>query len=82
MTPFEQGQQAGREGKTFADMVPAEFIIGRTKLGAPKLGEAGEQWLDGYHSTYRRGPATKQEREAAAAYDVSRFRRKSNRYYK
>jgi len=74
---FEAGKKAKLEGK-FAKDNP--YIIGYTKLGNPKLSEEGLEWERGFYSIGR--IASKKEMENAAQYDVSRFKRKSNNYYK
>ena len=78
MSPaFEAGIEACKSGKTENDN---PFIIGKTKLGNNKLSEDGIEWLNGFVSAIKR-VATQKEMQVAAQYDVSRFRRKSNRYY-
>lgn len=76
MSPFEAGKIAKASGKS-SDENP--YIVGYTKLGAPKLSEEGHDWQAGFASVGR--VASKEEVEAARSVEVSRFRRKSNRYY-
>lgn len=76
---FEQGKQAAREGQGRS---ANPHIIGTTKLGAPRLSEEGVEWERGWIEGQPRRLASKKEMEAAAELDVSRFRRRSNRYYR
>lgn len=73
---FEAGRKAKLEGKVASDN---PFIIGFTKLGSPKLSEEGIAWELGFNSIGR--VASAKEMNEAAKVDVSKFRRKSNRYY-
>lgn len=76
MSPFQSGKQAKIEGKTLQDN---PHIIGFTKLGSPKLSDEGIEWEQGFSSVGR--IAGKAEVQSASQVNVSRFRRKSNRYY-
>lgn len=76
MSPFEAGKIAKAAGKTSTDN---PYIVGYTKLGSPKLSEDGVEWQNGFGSVGRE--CSKKEMDAARELDVSRFRRKSNRYY-
>lgn len=78
MSPFEEGQAAFAAGKTEQDN---PYICGQTKLGNTKFAEGGQDWLAGWIAAKPVRKAGKAEIEAAARVDVSRFRRKSNRYY-
>jgi hypothetical protein len=73
---YEAGRKARLEGKTASDN---PYVIGITKLGNPKLSEAGVEWDRGFNSIGR--VAGKAEVDAARTVEVSRFRRKPNRYY-
>lgn len=77
---FQNGRAAYHEGKPISDN---PYICGTTKLGNPKFSDfdAGSDWDNGYRSEIKRF-ATKEEIAHAAAMDVSRFRRKSNLYYR
>jgi hypothetical protein len=75
-TSYENGKQARIEGKKSTDN---PFIIGYTKLGSPKLSDEGIEWEQGFNSIGR--IADKKEVQAANSVEVSRFRRKANRYY-
>lgn len=75
--PFQVGRQAKLDGKAATDN---PFITGYTKLGSPKLSDEGIEWEAGYNSIGR--VASKAEMNEAAKVDVSRFRRRSNNYYK
>lgn len=48
----------------------------------PKGTEEHWAWVDGYKALQLGRIATKKEIEQAAEYDVSRFRRKSNKHYR
>lgn len=74
---FAAGQDAHRAGLA-RDANPHR--CGTTKLGAPKLTEAGLEWDAGWVSCVRR-IASKEEVAAANAVNVRQFKRKSNRYY-
>ena len=82
--PYEIGFDDHASGKTL-DHNP--YWNGeRTKLGARKIGEEGPaaEWQQGWEAREAHvNPriSTKKEIDEAAKYDVSRFRRKSNRYY-
>lgn len=76
-TSYEMGKAAKIAGKTANDN---PYIIGYTKLGSIKLSENGISWEQGFNSIGR--IASKQEIEAARKVDISRFKRKSNNYYK
>lgn len=77
--PYEIGFDDNAAGKTENDN---PFYNGElTKLGAKKLNEDAVEWLNGFNSRKVRY-ASKEEIQAANSVDVSRFRRKSNRYYK
>jgi hypothetical protein len=76
MSTFQAGVEAKKSGKTENDN---PYIIGKTKLGANRLSEEGIEWQSGFNSVGR--VASKEEMNAARLVDVSRFRRKSNRYY-
>lgn len=76
--PFQAGKVAYHAGKTENDN---PYICGTTKLGNPKMTEEGYDWLAGFNSCKAR-KATEAEVATAATVDVSRFRRKSNRYYR
>ena len=80
MTDFEAGKTAYLAGKLASDN---PYICGVTKLGAPKFSDAdlGADWERGFISGAPVRKASKAEFDAAAQVDVSRFRRKSNRYY-
>jgi hypothetical protein len=73
---FLEGKEAAKRGKVLADN---PYVIGYTKLGAPKLSEEGRQWEYGFGSISRH--ATKKEIEAAAKVDVAQFGRKRKSYY-
>ena len=75
---FEAGKRAALEGKSLQDN---PHTCGFTKLGNMKLTEEGIEWENGFRSATKR-IASKEEIQAAANVDISRFRRKSNRYYK
>lgn len=77
-TAFLEGKQAAAQGKSVDDnpYFTGEF----TKLGTPRLSEDGHAWREGFGSIGRR--ATAKEVANAEELDVSRFRRKSNRYYR
>ena len=78
MTPYETGKQARLSGQTEA---ANPYLTGElTKLGNPKMAEEGYDWLAGFRSLTVRTVSAKEIAEAARL-DVSRFRRKSNRYY-
>lgn len=78
MSAFEAGKQAFISGKTEQDnpYLTGEF----TKLGSAKMTEEGHDWLNGFCSMIKR-VASKEEIQAASNVDITRFRRKSNRYY-
>jgi len=78
MSAFTEGQQAFRAGKTEADN---PYTNGRTALGALRLTEEGVAWAEGFQSAKPARKLSEAELEAARSVDVSRFRRKSNRYY-
>ncbi len=75
---FPEGKLAAEQGKSSADnpYFTGEF----TKLGTPKLSDAGHEWRDGFGSVGRH--CTAKEIAAAADLDVARFRRKANRFYR
>lgn len=77
---FEAGKQAFLSGLTQNDN---PYICGLTKLGNPKFSdqEAGADWERGFISAKPERVASAKEIAAARSVDVSRFRRKSNRYY-
>jgi hypothetical protein len=75
---FLAGKRAFLEGKTENDN---PHIIGQTKLGNNRLTEEGIDWHDGFTSAKPARVCSAAENAAAASLDVSRFRRKSNRYY-
>lgn len=68
-TELLEGKQAAAQGKSLADN---PYVIGHTKLGAPKLGAAGLAWEQGFASIGRR--ASPAEVAAAASVDVRNFR--------
>lgn len=76
MSAFEAGKKAKQDGKTNLDN---PHIIGYTKLGSPKLSEEGLEWQSGFASVGR--ICSNKEVSDSHKYDVSRFRRKSNKYY-
>jgi hypothetical protein len=75
---FAEGQEAGKAGKLYGDN---PYFNGFTKLGSPKFGEGADEWEAGRCNAYTRW-ATKKELADAEAMDISKFRRKSNRYYR
>lgn len=77
---FKAGLEAAKAGKSEDDN---PYINGKTKLGNPKLSdpEKGEEWWNGFRSVKQRH-ASKKELEDAAKVDVSRFRKKSKKYYR
>ena len=75
---YEAGKKAALEGKTLADNPPT---CGFTKLGNIKLTEEGVEWQNGFNSTISR-VASQKEMTAARSVDISKFKRKSNNYYK
>jgi hypothetical protein len=78
VSPFEAGKIAQLSGKTQNDnpYLTGEF----TKLGNPKMTEEGHEWINGFNSVIVR-KCSKEEILAADKVDISRFKRKSNRYY-
>jgi len=74
---FEAGKQAFLSGKSQSDN---PHTCGFTKLGAVKLTEEGIDWDRGFVSMIKHIP-TQKEIQASRSVDLSRFRRKSNRYY-
>jgi hypothetical protein len=76
MTAFEEGKVAKQTG---ASVESNPHCIGFTKLGAMKLSDEGLEWERGFYSVQRW--ATKKELADADLADISKFRRKSNRYY-
>ena len=77
MNRYQEGAEAKKNGKRYEDN---PYITGYTKLGSIKLSEEGEEWLKGWNSISRE--ATKKEIADAEDRDVSRFRKKPNRYYR
>lgn len=77
---FINGKNAALSGKALSDN---PFISGLTKLGNPSYSdnEAGFDWNSGFQSEIKRW-ATKKEIADAESMSISKFRRKSNRYYK
>lgn len=75
---FIEGKQAAAQGKQLSDN---PYVIGHTKLGSPKLSDDGVRWENGFLSIGRRA-SEKEVRDANELTDVSRFRKKPNRYYK
>lgn len=73
---YEAGKQAALEGKTLADN---PHTNGFTKLGSVKLTEEGHEWARGFGDVPRK--VTKKEIADSRKMDISRFKRKSNRYY-
>lgn len=55
-----------------------------TKLGNVRFSdfEAGSDWDNGFRSMQPARVASQKEIQAAQSVDVSRFRKKANRYYK
>jgi hypothetical protein len=76
MTAFEAGKVAKQTG---ASVESNPHCTGFTKLGAMKLTDEGLEWERGFYSVAR--IATKKEIADAELMDISKFRRKSNRYY-
>ena len=76
MTAFEEGKIAKQAGY-LVESNP--HCIGFTKLGAMKLTDEGLEWERGFYSVTR--VATAKELSDAECMDISKFRRKSNRYY-
>ena len=75
--PFDAGRTARIAG---LDSSANPHIVGYTKLGSPKLSDDGIAWLSGFSSIGR--VASDKEVHAARSVDVTRFRRKANRYYR
>jgi hypothetical protein len=75
-TAYENGRKARLEGQPSSTN---PHVVGFTKLGAPKLSEEGIAWDQGFASIGRM--ASEAEMHAARKVDVTRFRRKSNRFY-
>ncbi len=76
---FQAGMNAAKEGKKASDN---PYICGTTKLGSIKFAEGGVDWDNGFRSMQPARVASQKELQAAATVDVSRFRKKSNRYYR
>ncbi|RPH72676.1 MAG: hypothetical protein EHM78_01895 [Myxococcaceae bacterium] len=76
-TPFEFGRMACLSGLSQS---ANPHVTGHTKLGAPKLSEDGVEWASGWASVPR--AVSKADEAAARRYDLSPYRRKSNRYYR
>lgn len=79
-TPYEIGFDDNADGKML-DQNPfwnGEF----TKFGNRRLSEEGIEWENGFRSRIPPRKCTDKEIREAAKVDVTRFRRKSNRYYK
>lgn len=76
---FQAGMNAAKEGKKDSDN---PYICGTTKLGSVKFSEGGIDWDNGFRSMQPARKASKEEIQAAASVDVSRFRKKFNRYYR
>lgn len=74
---FEQGASAAIAGLSHSDN---PYVVGYTKLGNPKLSEDGVEWQTGFNYAIPRIASAK-EVKAARSVDVSRFKRKFNRYY-
>ena len=77
MNFFEEGMVARKAG---APVESNPYCIGFTKLGSMKLSYEGLEWERGFYSVQRW--ATKKELADAELADISKFRRKSNRYYR
>lgn len=78
MNAFTQGRAAALAGQPVTNN---PYLTGETtKLGTPKMTDEGYDWLAGYKDATPR-KTTKIEKEAAVALDVTRFRRKANRFY-
>lgn len=75
---FLAGRQAQRDGLTL-DRNP--YIIGKTKLGNNRLSEEGVEWENGFRSAMPARILSAKELADARKYDLSPYRRKSNRYY-
>lgn len=75
---FEIGRQAALGGKGISEN---PYTCGTTKLGNIKLTENGVEWEAGFNSAIPARFADEKEMASARLLDVSRFRRKSNRYY-
>lgn len=78
---FNNGKKAYAVGLSLNDN---PHIVGVTKLGNAKFGDfdRGAAWESGFRSAMPARQASQKEIEAAAELDVSRFRKKSNRYYR
>lgn len=78
---FKAGTQAFKDGKKIAEN---PYNNGFTKLGNVRFSdfEAGSDWDNGFRSMQPDRVANQKEIQAAQSVDVSRFRKKSNRYYK
>lgn len=78
-SPYEVGFDDNHDGKTINDNPywNGEF----TKLGARRLSDDAREWENGFNARNSR-VATEKEMRDAAKLDISRFRRKSNNYYK
>lgn len=81
MGDYEAGRAAFLSGKALSDN---PYICGQTARGNPKFSDfdAGCAWEDGYRSAQPARQASPQEIAAAASVDVSRFRRRPNRFYR
>jgi len=75
---YKDGMKAAKEGKQASDN---PYICGTTKLGSIKFSEGGIDWDNGFRSMQPARKASEKEIQAAASVDVSRFRKKSNRFY-
>ena len=78
LNAYEFGKQAFAEGKSLHDN---PYTCGLTKLGNVKLTEEGIEWERGFLTAKPLRQASKEELLAANRVDVSRFRRKPNRFY-
>lgn len=76
---FEAGKQAFFEGKSLADN---PYTNGFTKLGNIKLTEEGLEWERGFFSVKPARIPSAKEIADSCKLDISRFKRKSNNYYK
>lgn len=76
-SPFEAGRIAFTEGKNYDDN---PHVIGRTKLGAIKVSEEGEEWERGRASVGK--VASKKELDDAARYDLANMPAKRSRRFR
>lgn len=76
---FQAGVEAAKQGKKASDN---PYICGTTKLGNVKYAEDGIDWDNGFRSMQPARIASKIEIEAAQSVDVTRFRKKANKYYR